>query len=150
MVGYTQKSDPETTAKAYGKEIRVSPKHCEEVSRNIRGRKVEDAKVYLRGVIALKTPVKYRRYIKFLSHKSGAGPGRYPVKAASEILRVIEYAQHNAEYKGLDSDNMKIHTVAIHRGRTVQNYMPRAHGRQTRWFDLTSNIEIILEEIEIG
>jgi len=150
MVGYTQKSDPETTAKAFGKEIRVSPKHCKELSRSIRGMNVDEAKNMLREVIALKRPVKYYEHKKFLSHKRGIGPGRYPKKAAAEILKVIETAQHNAEYKGLDSENMRIQTIAIHRGRVIENYMPRAYGRNTQWFDLTSNIEIILEEIETG
>jgi len=150
MAGYTQKADPEETAKAYGKELRVSPKHCEEISSTIRGMKVDDAKRLLQEVIALKRPLKYNRYKKYLSHKSGTGPGRYPVKAAKEIMRIIEHALHNAEYKGLDSDNMRIQTIAIHRGRSIQNYMPRAQGRSTKWFDSTSNIELILEEIETG
>lgn len=150
MVGYTQKIDPEKTAKALGKEMRVSPKHCEEVCNRIRGMKVEEAKELLKDVIALRIPIKYNRYKMYLSHKRGVGPGRFPVKAAKAILNVIESAQHNAEYKGLDSENMRIHTIAIHRGRIYQNRMPRAYGRSTDWNDLTSHIEIILEELEIS
>ncbi|MDH4123615.1 MAG: 50S ribosomal protein L22 [Thermoplasmata archaeon] len=150
MVGYTQEVDAEKTSKALGKEIRVSPKKCEEVCRNICGMKVEDAKKFLREVAAMKRPVKYTRHKMYLSHKPGVGPGRYPVKAAREILRVIESAQHNAEYKGLDSDNMKIHTIAVHRGRVFKNRMPRAFGRATQWNDLSSNIEVILEEQEMS
>ncbi len=148
MVGYTQDADPEKTSKALGKEIRVSPKKCEEVCRNIRGMKVDEAKKFLNEVIAKKRPVKYTKYKMYLSHKPGVGPGRYPVKAAEEILRVIESAQHNAEYKGLDSENMKINTIAIHRGRPVRGMMPRAYGRSSKWDDLTSHIEVILEELE--
>jgi len=150
MVGYTQEVDPEKTSKALGKEIRVSPKKCEEVCRNIRGMQVENAKKFLREVAAMKRPVKYTRYKMYLAHKPGVGPGRYPVKAAREILKVIESAQHNAEYKGLDSENMKIHTIAIHRGRVIRNRMPRAQGRATNWNDLSSHIEVILEEQEIS
>ena len=150
MVGYTQKANPEITAKAYGREIRVSPKHCYEVSKSIRGMNVAVAKNFLKEVAAKKRPVKYTRYKKSLSHKRGIGPGRFPVKAAEKILGIIESAQNNAEYKGLDSENMRIYTIAIHRGRFIKKYMPRAHGRSTRWFDCTSNIEVILEEIEVG
>ena len=42
-----------------------------------------------------------------VAHKKGVGPGRFPKKAAKAILRVIESAKHNAEYKGLDAENMK-------------------------------------------
>jgi large subunit ribosomal protein L22 len=150
MVGYTQDADPEKTAKALGIEMRISPKKCKEVCCNIRGMKVEEAKKFLREVIVLKRPVKYTHYKKYLSHKPGVGPGRYPQKVAKAILRVIESAQHNAEYKGLDSENMRIHTIAIHRGRIMKGMMPRAFGRSTQWNDLTSHIEVILEEVEVS
>jgi large subunit ribosomal protein L22 len=148
MVGYTQDTDPEKTAKALGTDIHASPKKCEEVCRNIRGMKVEAAKVFLREVMVQKRPVKYTHYKHYLSHKKGVGPGRYPFNAAYEILRVIESAQHNAEYKGLDSENMKIHTIAIHRARPIKGMMRRAQGRSTQWNTLRSHIEVILEELE--
>lgn len=150
MVGYTQDVDPEKTAKALGKELKISPKKCKEVCANIRGMKVEEAKKFLREVIVLDRPVKYNYYKKYLSHKPGVGPGRYPQKVAKAILRVIESAQHNAEYKGLDSENMRIHTIAIHRGQIQKGMMPRAFGRSTQWNDLTSHIEVILEEMEVS
>ena len=46
-------TDPETTSRAIGKELSVSPKHCREVLKELRGMKVETAKKYLRGVIDL-------------------------------------------------------------------------------------------------
>ncbi|NIR16835.1 MAG: 50S ribosomal protein L22, partial [Desulfobacterales bacterium] len=39
--------------------------------------------------------------------------------------------QHNAEYKGLDSENMRIVHISTSRGMTTQGYQPRAHGRST-------------------
>jgi large subunit ribosomal protein L22 len=147
-MGYSQKTDPETTARALGVEISVSPKHCREVCKMLVGKKVEDAKKYLKGVIDLKTPVPYTRFKMFLNPKPKVGPGRYPKKAAKAILRVIESAQSNAEYKGLEADNMKVKVAAAHRGRIEKAYMPRAQGRSTPWNEQTTNIEIILEEIE--
>ncbi len=147
-MGYTQESDPETTSKAIGKELGVSPKHCREVCKMLTGMKVEDAKKYLKEVADLKRPVPYTRFKMFLSPKPGVGPGRYPKKAAKAILRVIESAQSNAEYKGLEADNMRVKVAAAHRGRIEKSYMPRAQGRSTPWNEQTTNIEIILEEIE--
>jgi len=147
-MGYTQKTDPETTSRALGVEISASPKHCREVCKMLVGKKVEDAKKYLKGVIELKTPVPYTRFKMFLNPKPKVGPGRYPKKAAQAILRVIESAQSNAEYKGLEADNMKVKVAAAHRGRIEKSYMPRAQGRSTPWNEQTTNIEIILEEIE--
>jgi len=147
-MGYSQNTDPETTSKALGVEISVSPKHCREVCKMLVGKKVEDAKKYLQGVIDLKTPVPYTRFKMFLNPKPKVGPGRYPKKAAKAILRVIESAQSNAEYKGLEADNMRVKVAAAHRGRIEKSYMPRAQGRSTPWNEQTTNIEIILEEIE--
>ena len=147
-MGYTQESDPEKTSKAIGVELSVSPKHCREVCKEVVGMKVEDAKKYLKDVAEQKTPVPYTRFKMFLNPKPKVGPGRYPKKAALAILKVLESAQSNAEYKGLESDNMKIRLAAAHRGRIEKSYMPRAQGRSTPWNEQTTNIEIILEEIE--
>ena len=147
-MGYTQQTDPETTSKAIGKEVRASPKHCREVCKMLKGMKVEQAKKYLQGVADLKTPVPYSRFKKYLSPKDKVGPARYPKKAAEAILAVVESARSNAEYKGLDADNMRIVCATANRGRIVPGYMPRAYGRSTPWNEQTTNIEIILEEVE--
>ncbi len=147
-MGYSQKSDPETTSRAYGREIGVSPKHCREVCKMLKGKKVEDAKKYLKGVIDLETAVPYTRFKMFLSPKPKVGPARYPKKAAKAILRVLESAQSNAEYKGLDADSMRVMVAAAHRGRIEKAYMQRAQGRSTAWNEQTTNIEIVLEEVE--
>jgi len=147
-MGYTQETDPETTSKAIGKELSVSPKHCREVCKMLTGLKVEDAKKYLKGVVALEIPVPYTRFKMFLNPKPKVGPGRYPKNAAKAILRVIESAQSNAEYKGLEADNMRVKAASAHRGRIQKSHMPRAQGRSTPWNEQTTNIEIILEEIK--
>ncbi|MGQ9587665.1 MAG: 50S ribosomal protein L22 [Thermoplasmata archaeon] len=145
-MGYTQETDPETTSRAIGKEISVSPKHCREVCKELTGMKVGDAKRYLKGIMDLKVAVPYSRFKMWLNPKRGVGPARYPRKAAKAILRVLESAQSNAEYKGLDADNMRIKVAAAHRGRIQKAYMPRAQGRSTPWNEQTTNIEIVLEE----
>ena len=147
-MGYTQETDPETTSRAIGKELGVSPKKCREVCKELMGLKVDAAKQYLKDVADLKKAVPYTRFKMYLSPKPGVGPGRYPKKAALAILKVLESAQSNAEYKGLDADNMRVRVAAAHRGRIEKAYMPRAQGRSTPWNEQTTNIEIILEEIK--
>lgn len=146
--GYTTTADPDTTAKALGKEMPVSPKFAREVAGMIRGMKVEAARQALEDVIDKKRAVPLKRYNKRVSHKPGVGPGRYPVKAAKAILGVLDSAASNAEYKGLDVSNMAIATISVARGRTIPGHMPRAHGRATQWNQETVNLEIIIEEVE--
>ena len=146
--GYTTTADPDTTAKALGREMPVSPKFAREVAGMIRGMKVDTARQALEDVIDKKRAVPLKRYNKRVSHKPGVGPGRYPVKATKAILGVLDSAASNAEYKGLDVSNMAIATISVARGRTIPGHMPRAHGRATQWNQETVNLEIIIEEVE--
>ncbi|HOE52794.1 MAG TPA: 50S ribosomal protein L22 [Methanomassiliicoccales archaeon] len=148
MVGYTAQADPDTTSRAIAKELPISPKFSREICRMVRGKKVDDAIRMLEEVVELRRPVPIRRYNYGVAHKPGIGPGRYPTKAAAAIIKVLESAKSNAEYKGLDTDNMRVRVISAHLGRTIPGYMPRAHGRSTAWDQQTVNIEVILEEAQ--
>ncbi|OPY28146.1 MAG: 50S ribosomal protein L22P [Methanomassiliicoccales archaeon PtaU1.Bin030] len=148
MAGYTQYTDPDKTARAIGKEKPVSPKDSREICRMVRGKSVAVAIRMLEEVIDLKRPVPFGRYNTGVAHKIGVGPGRFPKKSAMAILEVIQSAKHNAEYKGLDSENMKVKVITANLGRTIPGHMPRAYGRSTPWNQQTVNIEVILEEAQ--
>ncbi|MEM2869363.1 MAG: 50S ribosomal protein L22 [Thermoplasmata archaeon] len=147
--GYTIEVDDTKTAKSIGKELPISPKHAVEICREIRGMPLDRAKEFLEGVIAGRTPVPFRRYTYQVSHQRGCrGPGRFPKKAAQYILRVLEDAESNAEYKGFDTESLEVLQAAAHRGRTWHQRMPRAHGRWTQKDRLMTNIEVILQKRE--
>ncbi len=148
MAGYTQYADPDKTARAIGKEMPISPKDSREICRMIRGKKVTVAIRMLEEVVDLKRPVQFARFNTGVAHKAGVGPGRFPAKSANAILDVINSAKHNAEYKGLDSENMKVKVITANLGRTIPGHMPRAYGRSTQWNQQTVNIEVILEEAQ--
>ncbi|MCD6461225.1 MAG: 50S ribosomal protein L22 [Thermoplasmata archaeon] len=149
MVGYTAHLDPERTAKAYGRELDISPKKAVEVCRAIRGMRVPEAKEFLEAVIEKRRPVPYYRYRRGTANKKGIPvAGGYPQKVARAILKVLESAEANAEHKELDPDEMRIAVIAAHKGRVFENYIPRAHGRATPFNREMTNIEIILEEVE--
>ena len=151
-MGYTGQFDQERMARAYGKELHISPKHSVEICSTIRGMHVLGAKDLLENVIGKKEAITFKRYNKCVPHQKGArGPGRFPVKAAKAILRIIESAQANAEktVDGLaDPEDMRIVTAAASRGRVLEGWRPRAQGRFTPFNEETTNIEIILEMLE--
>jgi large subunit ribosomal protein L22 len=149
-MGYSIKANPEITAKAIGRELDISPKASVEVCREIRGMMVEDAIKILEEIISQKRPVSFRRYNKKIGHRKGKkfGAGRYPKKTAKAVLDVLKHAQHNAEYKGLDSDNMRIVHICSSKGMKVEGFMPRAHGRSSPFNHEKTNIEVILEVVE--
>jgi len=144
-----REEDEKRTAIARGYEMDISPKKAYEVCNAIRGMNVETAEKFLEEVISLRRPVPIRRYNQETAHKKGhTGPGRYPVKVAYAILKVIREAKANADFKGLDEEGMKLAHIAASRGRIVQARMPRAHGRSTEWNEQTTTIEVVLKSKE--
>ncbi|HEB37067.1 MAG TPA: 50S ribosomal protein L22 [Thermoplasmatales archaeon] len=141
-------TDPEKTARAYGYELHCSPKDSINIAHALRGMRLIDAKKYLEDVIALKRAVPFRTHKKKVSHRKGMGPGRYPRKAAKYILDVLKNAENNAEYKGLSPEDMVITHIAAYKGREIEGIMPRAYGRATQKNEQTTNIEVVIEEVE--
>lgn len=141
--------DPEKTVKASGREIRVSHKHSREVCHTVKGMMLTQAKEYLRDVMEKKKAVPFRRYNKKAGHRRGlvkTFAGRYPIKAAERILKVLESAEANAENKGLDVDKLRIIHAAAYPGMKIKRFTPRAHGRASPKFDTLTHIEIVLGE----
>jgi ribosomal protein uL22 len=101
MPKYTTEKDPEKSARAFGYELHCSPKDSMNLAYALRGMKVEPAKKYLEDIIAMKRALPTQYHKKKRPHKKGMGPGSYPKKAASYLLRVLENAENNAEYKGV-------------------------------------------------
>jgi large subunit ribosomal protein L22 len=141
--------NPEKTAKASGRELKISHKAAREVCKAIKGMMLNDAKQYLRDVAAKKKAIPYTRYNKKLPHRHGlikTFAGRYPIKASQQILDVLESAQSNAENKGLDVDRLRIMHAAAYQGIKLKRYTPRAHGRASPKYDTTTHVEIVLDE----
>ncbi len=74
--------------------------------------------------------------------------GRYPQKAAKEFIKILINAQANAEYKGIEPEDMKIAHVATKKGRVIRGYRARARGSSSPKNTETVNIEMILEEVQ--
>ena len=146
--GYSvQNLDLYSTVKASGREVSVSHKAAREICKTIKGMRLEMAKEFLNQVIMKRRSVPFRRFKKKVPHREDIQSfyaGRYPVKAAKEILKVIEGAEANAEYMGLDTEKLYIIHASAYPGRKRKKYIPRAFGRSTPYFDILCHIEIAL------
>src|SRR5438046_3932328 len=91
-LGYTMEYKIETMARAYGRDLPLAWKKSIELARQLRGKTVDNAREYLERVIALKQAVPMRTYNRWVAHKAGTGPARYPVKAAKAFLQILESA----------------------------------------------------------
>jgi len=139
------------SSRAMGMELHISPKHAREICRTLRGMRANLARAYLEDVIALKRSIPFKRYRRNVAHRHdlvGWDAGRYPEKAAKAVLIVLDNALANAEYKGMESDKMKIFHAGTLKGRTIRGWMPRAMGRATPKNTETVSVEMVLTEVK--
>ena len=147
--GYSTVFDAEKTAIARGVDVHCSPKSSRNVMLAIKGMRLEEAKDYLERVTLKEQAIPMRvRKRKIKHRKGGMGPGNYPVKAAGRVLRILENAENNAEYKDLETDNLRVLHASAYRGETIVKFRPRAQGRATPSCEQTTNMEIVLGEDE--
>lgn len=139
---YSNKLDDENVAKAILRDAPISTKHSIEICSKIRNKKLEKVKKILELVITKEKPIKYTRFTEGAGHKTGIGPGKFPVKAAQEILKIIKSAESNALDKGL-SKNLKIAYILAN-----QASRPWHYGRQRRIKMKRTHIEVVLSEVK--
>ena len=131
----------ENMARVVGKTLSLSTKFSTEICRFIRGKKTSEAKEILKGVVERKVAIPFKRYHKRLSHKRKIGPGRYPRNASLEIIKLLESAEANAQFKGLNTSNLQISHICAHLAGKQWHY-----GRQRRTRAKRTHIEIVVEE----
>ncbi|MBW2991679.1 50S ribosomal protein L22 [Candidatus Woesearchaeota archaeon] len=140
----TKTENEENIAKTVGRDIGISAKQTIEVCNFIRKKNVDDAKKILEDVIAKKMVVPFKRFTEGAGHKKGAGAGKYPVRCCREILRLLNQAAANASFKGLNPSNMVIKALVPQKAAKRWHY-----GRKRRRKMKRTNLEIVLEEIEV-
>ncbi|MEK6968012.1 MAG: uL22 family ribosomal protein, partial [Nanoarchaeota archaeon] len=93
-------------------------------------------------VIDMKEAVAYTRYNKGgAGHKSGMAVGRYPMKTAFHLMKLLDSVEANAESKGLNSMSLAIiHIVAQQGGKTW--HYGRERGRRMK----RTSVEIVVAE----
>lgn len=151
---YSYNLDKQDIVLAQKQEINASFKALVEMCRAIRYRKVNDAIALIDKVAAMERPIAFKRYSKHVGARSElhGRKGRYPVKAANEIRKVIINAIANAKNKGLDSEDLFVVHSSANKTRIEQRYPPRGGytwGRGTYHSHMMhSNIEYA--KVEIG
>ena len=133
----------ETMARGVIMSADVSTKHCVEIANAIRGKKIAQAKDILNNAMTMKKAIPFRRFKHNIGHKTGIGPGRFPVKACGQVLKVLDSCEANAQNKGLNTDDLKI----IHISANMAS-RPWHYGRARRRKMKRTHVEIVLEEME--
>ncbi len=130
----------EHEAVARGQDLSISHKHATEVGNFIKGDSVEKARRKLEKVTEKELAVPYKRFNKNQAHRSGdMDGGRYPVKTAEEILRLLNSAASNAVYEGLDED--RLHVTGFMANQGSRFHTPKRHrGRQPKRAHITLKV----------
>ena len=143
-----QNYDSTKHVRASMREKKISHKHAREIAHAIKGLTIEKARDYLQSVVEHKRCIPFGRYNNQVGHRSDPGvmSGRYPEKAATEVLKLLDNLESNAEYKGMDLDRLKIINATVHKGRLLKRFIPRAMGRSSAKNNALIHVEIVAQE----
>nr|UXY88218.1 60S ribosomal protein L17 [Cryptomonas curvata] len=112
---------------------------------------INRAKQFLENVCMLKEIIPFTRYRYGVGRKAQlknkkATNGRWPVKSAQSILKVLRNAESNACEKGLDISSLYIKNVQINKAVRGNRRTFRAHGRVNAFLSHPCHIEVWLIE----
>lgn len=134
----------ENIAKASARNLPISTKQSIEMSNHLRYKKLEKAQKILERVIKKEEAIPFKRFTGDVGHKRGKiASGRYPQKAAKEMLKLLNAAEANAQFKGLSTADLRIIELITNKAST-----PWRYGRQTRRKAKRTNIDLVVESKE--
>ena len=109
-------------ARAFVKQIPMSPRKMRAIVNMVRGESVEHALAKLRLM---------------------------PKKGARLIIKALESATANAEDKSggeVDVDDLRVKTITIDGGPIIKRWMPRSMGRANRIQHRTSHLTVVVSD----
>ena len=137
--------DESKISKAMVRDLDIPFKPTVVICDRIRGLTIKEAKKVLQAAVSLKEPIPFHRFTRGVGHRKGDEKiGKYPQKACQEILTLLKNLETNSEYKGLDSEKLKIIHIQALRGVSRQRRKPR--GRYKLWRTQLVNIQIMAKE----
>jgi large subunit ribosomal protein L22 len=155
-----QPQKDEKIAKAQLKNIDASYKDLANTCTFIRGMNAKEALSLLELASKKIIPIPYPRYNKKLGHRRelGGKKGRYPVKSAKIVAKVLKDAIANAKFLGLNEDNLYVAYAVANKHRIEKRIAPKGPRRAgkpsnpkrgPRYSNLEySFVQIILKEKE--
>jgi large subunit ribosomal protein L22 len=153
---YSFNRNREGLAFAHMKDINASFKDLSIVCDTIRYKNVQQAMTILDKVSEGDMPVLYNKYNKYMGsrHELGGRKGRYPMKCARIVRKVLMNAIANAENKGEDPDNMFIVHATANKTMILPRIAPKGELRlghnMGRGSTRRTNLELAKIEMAIG
>ncbi|KAA0202682.1 hypothetical protein HAZT_HAZT000004 [Hyalella azteca] len=109
------------------------------------------AKAFLNNVLKHKECVPFRRFNGGIGRCAQAKQwkmtqGRWPTKSVHYLLDLLKNLESNAQFKGLDAENLYIRHIVVQRACQMRRRTYRAHGRINPYMSSPCHVEIIAEE----
>ncbi len=123
---YARNPNPKKSAKAYGRSLRISTKNAVIVCRALSGMNLEKGKQFLARLLLQRESIN----------------GKYYTNTVKSLMEIVSSAEHNAEFKGLDTNKLMIFASA-HQGFGF--WRPRNWKRRRERRKMT-NLHVVLEE----
>ncbi|HLC48217.1 MAG TPA: 50S ribosomal protein L22 [Candidatus Norongarragalinales archaeon] len=146
--------DEKEVARAQSYDMDASYKDLSNVLAAIKGRSIPEAKVILEECIAMRMPIRYRKFSTRLGHRSelGGSKGRFPKKEAKIAYRLLKSAEGNANFKGLDVETLVVRQAAAYKQNVMRRYRQHfgssitlGYGKQAIWANYeTCRAELLL------
>lgn len=146
--------NPSTSVKSAARDARVSFKNTREVSRVLRGKKIDDAIQYLQNVIDHKQCVPMRRYARGCGRTAQAKEfkttrGRWPQKSCEFLIYLMKNLKANAAHKKVSHEGLVITHIQVNKAPKIYGRLYRAHGRVNSYNSSPCHIEIVAEEQQV-
>jgi large subunit ribosomal protein L22 len=139
------------TARAYSTNAAISVKYATEICREIRGRPLEKAIAFLRRVASHQEFLPLRKFNKKVAHRKGESKskvksGRYPEKACRAFIKLLEGVKANADFKGMDADNLLVVHAFASTGFRRYSVQPKGRIGGKRRRKKSTHLEVIVRE----
>ncbi len=145
--------DEKKVTKAIAKNQRASLKYATELVREIKGKRVSKVEEVLNRILEKKEFLPLRRYKKKIGHRKGKAKsstktGRYPIRTVNVFLNLLNTVKANADYKGLDAENLVITHAFASQGFRRISYQSQGRISGKRRRKKSIHLEIIAREVK--
>ena len=124
---YSLQTDPKTSAKVFGRALRISTKHAIAICGAVNGKELQKSKIMLNNVIERKISLDKKFY----------------TNASKEILSLLKSAESNAKAKSMDVNKLIVKASATRGFRFRRPRSRRTFSGQT---GRMTNVQIILRK----
>ena len=129
----------------------VSLKYSTELCREIKGKRLDKMVKWIERIIMHEDWLPLRRYVKKIGHRKGQSKsftktGRYPEKTLGIWKKMLETVKANADYKGLDSENLMIVHAFASQGYARMGYQSQGRIAGKRRAKKAVHLEVVVRE----